>query len=313
MSTMIPLTGTSILEFTPTELDQHKPKPVFHIRVPTFAMRDKISAILFQRHFIPPTMSQARGILIDALYELAGPDGEAQADDDASFLESYWTRAEVHEQLVEGWQLRMAERLFDQAQGVPLEKLGPAEPVPPAPYTMREQARQARLVTDVLERHDKYRTYQARFMVQQEEENEITVRLFLLGWENCGPVKARRDSLDRLEPDCIEELRVWLRDEGAHRAWDATVAKVKEQFGAPRGLEKNSDSPPGSNSSQTGSADLSGDLETNAGGSTTSTTTPIPRTDSPETSAESPNSRSGKRPTRGKASAPRSNGRTAKA
>ena len=290
---MIPLSGASVIAMTPEFFKQDeklKDKPTFFVRVPTFQMRDKMAAILFQRGLIPTTMSQSRGILIDALYELYD---EPTADDHASFLESYWTRAEVHEELVGAWQIREAQRLFDIGMGV--KKDLPAEPIPPAPFTMREQARQARIVTEVLNTHEAYRAYQARFMVQQQEEDAMLVRLFLDRWENCGEVRSERDALDRLTEECIEELRGWLQEQGATSAWDEITGAVKSQFGASGRLEKNFDSPLGSNSSQTGSQTSSGDLATNDGNLTTSSTTPIPSGRSPATTGSSRNSRSGKK------------------
>jgi hypothetical protein len=176
---------------------------------------------------------------------------------------------------------------------------------------MREQAKQARIISDALTRHDGYRSYQARFMVANEEEEEMTVRLFLKGWRGATslkevqhpkearpphflPPEAEIDSMDLLTKPCIEGLRQWLADQGAHGAWDEIKAAVRAQFGAPERLEKNSGSPLGTNSSQTGLPISSGDLATSDGNSTTSSITPIPNTRSPATSGASRSSRSGK-------------------
>lgn len=317
-SNMIPLTGMDIIEFTPAELLGHTPKPTFFIRVPTFAMRDKMAAILFQRGHIPATLAQSRGILIDALYELAGPEGEAQADDDATFLESYWTRAQVHEEITEGWQIREAQRLFDIAHGVPPDKV-PQEPMPPAPYSMREQARQARITMFVLENSETFRTYQARFLAQQEEEDEAVMRLFIDHWTGCivrlgdepiDEIKAERDELDRLTLPCIEALRGWLNEQGAKQAWDAIKVKVRSQFGNPGGLEKNLDSPSDMNSNLTGSPIQSDALASSGGSSTALSIDRIPGLGSAAISGASRNSRSG---SKGKPrTARQKNGRTAK-
>jgi hypothetical protein len=296
---MIPLSGTDILEFTPTELREgFDPVPTFRIRIPTFAMRDKMAAILFQRGFTPATISQSRGILINALYELYD---EPTADDHATFLESYWTRNEVHEELMTGWQIREAQRLFDIAHGVPREKL-PQEPMPPAPYTMREQARQASIITTVLDKSEEYKTYQSRFMVQEEEENEMILRLFIAGWsglidrsgETETEVKPVRDEMDRLTLDSIERARQWLADRGAQNAWAEVLRQVRSQFGAPAVLEKNFDSPLDTNSSLTGLQTSSGALETKGGSSTTSSITPTRASKSKGISGASRNSRSDK-------------------
>ncbi len=291
MQDMIPLTGMQTVEFTPkafrAEVD---PEVKFIIRVPTFQMRDKMAALLFQRGFIPATLSQSRGILIDALYDLFD---EATADDYATFLESYWTRSEVHEELIQGWQIQEAQRIFDLAMGA--KGVPTATPIPPAPFTMREQARQARIVTEVLERSDRYRTYQARFMSAQEEEDEMLTRLFVAGWSGIDEAPAERDGQDRLTMDCMEAVRGWLRDAGADTAWDEVKAAVRANFGGSRGLEKNLDSPLGSNSSQTGSPDSSGDLAISDGSSTGSSTTPTPASRSRPRKGGSRNSPSGPR------------------
>lgn len=291
MSNIIPLSGLATNEFVPSAFrtDAEGAKvPTFHIRIPTFQMRDKMAALLFQRGFIPATLSQGRGILIDALYELYD---EATADEYASFLEGYWTRSEVHDEIVMGWQLQEAQRLFDISVGVASSK-APRLPLPEAPFTMREQARQARIVTEVLERSDRYRAYQARFMSTEAEETEMLMRLFLAGWSNVGDVLAVFDDMQRLTNDSIEALRGWLQDNGDPGSWDEIVRAVKANFGAPAVLEKNSDSPLDTNSNLTGLQISSGDLATSDGSSTASSTAPIPASASPATSDASRNSRS---------------------
>lgn len=311
MSNMIPLTGMDTLEFVPSAFEGEGNPPTFFIRIPTFAIRDKMAAILFQRGLIPAVVSMGRAILIDALYDLYE---EVEAEDAATFLEGYWSKADVYEELLKAWQIREAQRIFD----VTMVKKGlEQEPLPTAPYTMRDQARQARIISDALTRHEGYRSFQARFMVQQEEEEEVTVQLFLLGWKNCVTkdentrieIVPQRDEADRLTPDCVEGLRHWLAREGAPAAWDEIKNKVKEQFGAPGRLEKNSDSLLDMNSSLIGSQTSSGDSETSGGSSTTSSTTPTPATRSSQaTSGASRRSRSGKS---GKSkTAERSNGQT---
>jgi hypothetical protein len=313
-SNMIPLSGMTLIDFTPSQLQEgFDPKPVFFIRVPTFAMRDKMAAILFQRGMVPPTITESRGILIDALYELYIAEhgatlGEAKADEDAAFLEEYWTKAEVHEELVNAWSIREATRLFDVAHGVPRDKVD-QEPIPPAPYTMREQAKQARITMHVIHNHERFRAYQARFVSQGQEESDGIMRLFLSHWTGCGDVEAERDELDRLTTDCIEKLRGWLQENGAHEAWDAVVSMVKSQFGAPGGLEKNLGSPSGMNSNLTGLLTQNEELASSDGSSTTSPTEAIPGSGSQEISGKSRGSRSGKSG-RSKA-APRRSGRTA--
>lgn len=288
---LIPLSGTHIAEFVPSAFnDRVIDQPTFFVRTPTFAMRDKMAAVLFQRGLIPTTTAQSRGILIDALYDIHE---ETVADDYAAFLESFWTREEVHQELVNAWQIQEANRLVDVAQGV--KSPMPQVPIPPAPYTMREQARQARIVTEALDRHEFYRSYQARILVQQEEEDAMTMRLFLDGWKNCGEAKASRDEMDRLTEDSVEQVRQWLVDEGAPEAWNEVKNRVRQQFGQAGITEKNSDSPLDTNSSQTGSQTSSGDLEISDGSSTTS---PIEQTREPgsqETSASSRNSRSARK------------------
>lgn len=305
MSNIIPLSGLETDEFVPTAFrsDVEGAKvPTFYIRIPTFQMRDKMAALLFQRGFIPATLSQGRGILVDALYELYD---EATADEYAAFLEEYWTKAEVHDEVVMGWQMQEAQRLFDISVGVASKK-APSLPLPEAPFTMREQARQARIVTEVLERSDRYRAYQARFMSVEAEETEMLMRLFLARWTNVGTVTPVVDDMARLTNDCIEALRRWLHDNGGPGAWDEIVAAVKSKFGAPAVLEKNSDSPLDTNSNQTGLQISSGDSATSDGSSTESSTAPTPGSASPETSGALPSLPS--KPTARK----RRTGRTAK-
>ncbi len=305
---MIPLSGLDTTAFVPTAFLTNEgsipeaPEVRFWIRVPTFAIRDKMAALLFERGLVPATMSQSRGILVDALYDLHD---EATADEYASFLEGFWTRQELHEEVVQGWQIQEAQRLFDISVKPELAESTPQMPIPPAPYSMREQARQARIVMDALDRSERYRTYQARFMVQQEEESEMVTRLFLQGWDGPGlaPLEARRDALDRLEQASIEAIRGKLEEIGAPEAWAEVVKAVRDQFGAPGGLEKNSGSPLDTNSSQTGSPTQSDASESSDGSSTGSPTGPTPGSASPETSDKSPGSPSGRR-TRTKKSGP---------
>lgn len=288
---LIPLTGMNKIEFTPKDFDPGPDAPTFFIRVPTFAIRDKLEAIIFQRGLIPVTMWQGRALLVDALFDLYP---EAEAEEKAAFLEDYWTKSNVHDEVIQAWQLREAQRLFDISMGV--RKPLPQEPVPPSPFGMRDQSRQSRIITDALNNHEPYRSFQARFMVQEEEHEEMTIRLFLDGWKNCGWADAERDETDKLTEDCIEQVRNWLAHEGAPTAWDEVKRTVKEQFGAPGKLEKNSDSPLDTNSSLNGLQTSSGDTETSDGSSTKSSITPTRDTNlSAATSDGLPNSPSGKK------------------
>lgn len=306
MSTLIPLSGTDIETFVPSAFDAEKddPCPKFYIRVPTFQMRDKMAALLFQRGFIPATQGQSRGVLINGLYELymeEDPEGgEAKADEDAAFLEGYWTRSEVHDEIVQGWQMQEASRLFDVAMGVPDAKTERL-PLPPAPFTMREQARQAAIVTHMLEHHAPYRNYQARFMAQEAEETELLTRLFIEGWDGLEEVKPTRDKLERLTMDCMEGARKKLAEMGAPDAWGEVVAQIRAHFGGSESLRKNSASPLDTKSSQNGSRTSSGDTGTSDGSSTKSFISAIPETELPETSAAShslPSANSGNRKAR---------------
>lgn len=298
---MIPLSGLQTTPFVPTAFkgDAGEPRVRFWMRVPTFAIRDKMAGLLFERGLIPATTSQSRGLLIDVLYDLHE---EGVADEHATFLEAFWTQQELHEELVTGWQMKEAERLFDITVKPELADKLPQNPIPPAPYSMRDQAKQSRIVMDALARSERYRTYQARFMVQQEEETEMVVRLFLQGWDGEGlaPLEARRDELDRLEADSIEAIRGRLQEEGAPEAWAEVVAAVRAQFGAPGGLEKNSGSPLATSFNPTGSQTPSGELETSDGSSTESPIAPTPASASRATSKGSRNSQSEQRAPRKK-------------
>jgi hypothetical protein len=298
MSNMIPLSGMETIEFVPSAFEGQENPPTFFIRVPTFAIRDKMAAILFQRGLIPATVPMGRAILIDALFELYD---EAQAEEEAAFLEGFWTKAEIHDELTQAWQIREAQRIFDLGMGV--KKDLPQEPIPQAPFSMREQARQARIISDALDRHERYRSFQARFMVSQQEEEDMTIRLFLKGWKNCvdrsgefGEIEvcAAHDDMDRLLESSIEAVRQFLSDQGAPTAWDEIRQAVKNQFGAPEALRKNFDSPLDTNSSQNGLLNSSGDLAISDGNSTTSSITPARNTGSPLTSGGSSRSRGGK-------------------
>lgn len=286
MSNIIPLSGLATVEFVPSPFrGDSKIKPTFLIRIPTFQMRDKMASLLFERGFIPATLSQGRGILIDALYDLYD---EGTADEHASFLESYWTKSEIHDEMLLAWQMQEGQRLFDISVGVDPGK-ATGMPIPPAPFTMREQARQARIVTEVLERHDRYRAYQARFMSTQAEEDEMLVRLFIGGWTGVGDVKPQWDDMQRLTDNCIEAARGWLEQADGSAAWAEVVNEVKAKFGAPAVLEKNSASPLDTNSNPTGSRISSGDLATSDGSSTVLSTDRTPGSASPETSGALPN------------------------
>jgi hypothetical protein len=315
MDNLIPLSGMETIEFVPSDFKDSKDPPTFIIRVPTFSIRDKMGAILFQRGLIPVTDGQTRAVLIDALFELYP---EAEAEEYAAFLEDYWTKAEVHNELIQGWQLQEAQRIFDIGMGV--KKDLPQAPIPQAPFQIRDQARQARIISDALHRHEGYRSFQARNMVAREEEEEMTVRLFLFGWKNCVTkdgegvsieVNPVRDDLDRLTTDCIEGVRQWLAEQAAFGAWDEVKQAIQNQFGAQGRLEKNSVSPLDTNSSQSGSLISSGDLGISDGNSTGSSIIPTRDTKSPATSGASRSLRGGRN---GKSrAASRKSGQTAEA
>lgn len=290
-SDYIPISAREIIEFTPTFFTEHAPeqRPVFQVRVPTFATRDKMGAILFQQGLIPISPEQSRAVMIDALYKIF-PEGEAE--DHATFLEGYWTRAELHKGAIEEWEIQEAARIFDEGMGAP--KKDPT-PLPVPPFTPRESARATRLSVVCLEKSAELRELQSRHSSYEAEQAALLNRLFIAGWSNI-PVDVAVEG-NKLTEQAVEDVRGWLQGQGAHTAWGEVTAFVNKQFGVNGGLEKNSESPPALNSKANGSNRSTTASDASDGSWTGSNTGRPPRSASRRQSGKSSGSRSGRKAT----------------
>jgi hypothetical protein len=272
---------------------------VFRLHVPTYAQRDTLGSLLFRHGMIPLTVEHGRAVLISEIYEVYAlpdedgtvPAGKQKGDPDeiAGFLESYWQRAEIHNQAVEQWQMQEIERFKDELAGAPAREGDPA-PIPP--FTTRETARAQMLAMDMLEWSERYRECQSRYGEEEANEMLMLFRVFTAGWEGLNTLVVV-DTLGKLTEATVEALRKELEELGAPQVYREVVAEIRRQCGVSKELEKNSESPLGVDSNPSGLNERSVELDASAGNSTTSSTTPAPRSASRRTSSTSSSSRSG--------------------
>lgn len=306
--TRIHLSTRGLHEFTPPELAETSPAVAFQIHIPSYELRDTLSSLLFAHGLVPVSPEHGRSVLISELYEVYAlpepgsdnpPEGKLLGDPDemASFLEGYWQRAEIYGRMNEQWALQEKERLFDELQGA---DVADAEPLPVAPFTPRETARAQRIAVEMLDLSEPYRALQSRYGDEEARENLMMFRLFVAGWTGLE-TKVARDETGKIQSETIELLREELGRLGAHEAYRDIIREIRSLFIISGETEKNSVSPRGPGSSPSGSQASSVELDASAGAWTESNTGPTRSSASPETTATSSSSRSGRATKKGKA------------
>lgn len=291
------ISAKGLHEFTPEGLKGRDPECRFWLHIPTFAQRDGIAQLMFSSGVMPVTVEHGRAVLISELFNIFAlpdpetgevPEGMQEGDPDeiASFLEGYWQRADVYEEVLGQWALQEKERLIDQLHGAE-ERDGYAMPAPP--YTTRETARAKRLSMEMLEWSESYRKLQALYASYNEREDLMLFRLFCAGWVGLE-AKPGHLKTGPLTEDCVESLREELAridPINPNQFYLELVREIRDLMGIDKETEKNFASPPGLDSSPSGSDARSAESANGGGSWTGSSIEPIPPSESPPISATS--------------------------
>lgn len=315
----IHLSAKGLHTFTPEGLKDRDPEVVFHIWIPTFAQRDSLSQLLFSFNVMPVTIDHGRSVMLSELYEVYDPNPataekriiEQEDPDDAdktieieveklrgdpdemaAFLEGYWQRADIYEQIIGQWAIQEKERLIDQFHGA--DKTD-ANAMPDPPYTPRETARAKRIAMEMLELSPAYCRLQSRYADYDAREDRMLFRLFVAGWTGfeARPVRLKAGPLTE---QCVEQLREemsTLHDDD-NQFYLEVVSEIRALMKIDQETEKNSASPRGQSSSLSGSDARSGESDGGDGSWTASNTEPVPSLESAPTSDTSLTSASGK-------------------
>lgn len=322
-------------QFSPPDLQKMEPMPVFHLWVPTFAQRDSISQLVFQHGVMPVTPEQGRSVLISELYAVYDTDPDAEGagkrwveqpdpanpdetiqvqvpkkrgdpDEMAGFLEGFWQRADIYEQIIQDWALQEKERILDEFHGADRKD---GTPMPGAPYTPRESARAKMIATGMLDDSSNYRDLQSKYADYASREDLVLFRLFCAGWDGLKTVPVST-KVGPLSAACVEALRAELAPldpADPNHFYREVVQEIRQLMVVDRETEKNFASPLGIDSSPSGSEARSGGSDDGNGGWTESIIEPAPASASQPTSDTSSSSRSeveGPKPKPGRTEAP---------
>lgn len=316
------LSAKGLWEFTPSPLEKTEPKPVFYFHIPTYAQRDSLSQLLFSQNCIPVTVEHGRSVLLSELYEVydldpnnapmrtverevEDPDHEGEfliqtvdvpklkgdPDEIAAFLEGYYQRADIYQEIIQEWGIQEKERLLDVIHGADKAEV---TPIPPPPFTPRETARAKRLSMDMLDLSDHYRQLQSRYADYDAREDLMLFRLFCAGWDGmvAQPVFLRTGLMAESSVERLREETARLDPENPNQIYLELVSEIRSLMAVDKELEKNSASPLGNGSSQSGSRTRSAESDNGDGpwmGSNTELARP---SESATTSATSSSSQS---------------------
>lgn len=303
MTQVIPLSTVGLHSYVSPVLATGKDdEPTFQIHIPSYAQRDKMASLLFAHGLIPITPEHGRAVLISEIYEVYAmpapgedvpPPGKQLGDPDeiASFLEGYWQRTEIYQEMVGQWAIQEKERLLDIGHGADeadLVKL----PQPQGPYTIRETSRAQQISLEMLQHSTKFRELQSRYGDQEANEALMLFRVFVAGWSGFETEPVIHAS-GKLTAECVEQLRAELAERlKAPVVYEDVVREIRSLMGVDKVTEKNSESPLGIGSSPSGSQASSVESDASGGAWTGSNTEPAPPSASRRTSATSSSSRS---------------------
>jgi hypothetical protein len=282
----VPMTSGPTMPFIPDALGTFVPaegdKPAyriphpeieFHLHVPTWEDRDMVSLRMYAMGVRDVTADQIQNLIISELFEVL--QNEDDADEQARFLEGYWSRQKQHNVDLQEWAEQEQIRQGDELESG--KKFEPTLP-PPANTTARERAFVNLIVADVTDGSQRLRDKLADQQLYQKRFGLTVARLTLAGWKGLNTTAAfdPRPALDAqtLTKATIESLRGELMDlDGTGAAWEELVRACEMQFDFPRSAEKNSHSPVESSSPPDGSTTKNTESESSDGSSTTNEVT----------------------------------------
>jgi hypothetical protein len=254
------------------ELGHVIPHPTisFQLRVPGWDDRDMIAARLYSLGVREVSSDQIRSLMISELYSIF-PD-EAEADDNARFLEGFWQRQQQFSLATAEWDEQEAIRRQDAIiAGIEFE----AAPRPVETTSPRERARAALLTSDLTDGSERLRNKLTDQNLYNMRYAALMVRLVVAGWMGLKTEAAfePRLALDApvLSKATVDSLRSELMElDGTGAAWDELAAACEAAYDLPSSAEGNSSSQPGSSSLPAGSETKSTASDTSDGKSTSS-------------------------------------------
>jgi len=273
----LPFTIDALGTFVPPnpdlgELGHVIPHPTikFQLRVPGWDDRDMIAARLYSLGVREVGSDQIRSLMISELYNIF-PD-EAEADDNARFLEGFWQRQHQFALAKMEWDEQEAIRRQDAI----IAKI-PFEPAPQPVETTspRERARAALLTSDLTDGSERLRNKLTDQNLYTQRYASLMARLVIAGWMG---LKTEATFEPRLALDApvlskatVDSLRSELMElDGTGAAWDELTAACEAAYDLPSSAEGNSSSQPGSSSLPAGSETKSTASDTSDGKSTSS-------------------------------------------
>jgi hypothetical protein len=297
----IPLTAKRTDTFSLPSLEGTPKAFTVQIRIPTPSERDTIGGRLFELGLAPVSDETIRAHMVDELYKidwaadageqllatLSTPEERAAyneriAEEKAEFLDSYWSRQALDNEIQAAWMEKETQRLLDEEAGAPPRE---PTPLPKKLIKLRDHSRGQITVNDIVARSERVRHLSAQRGDYARRQAELMVRLQLLRISPEDPaafLKAEKEAgvqvtLDRgddglVTVDAIDRLREFIGD----TAWRELVERVDAHYSLSETERKNSDSPLGKQSDQTGSPAPSGDSGNSDGESTRSPTGPAP-------------------------------------
>lgn len=297
----IPLTAKRSDVFSLPSLEETPKALSVQIRIPTPSERDTLGGRLFELGLSPVSDETIRAHMVDELYKidwaadageqllatLTTPDERAAynekiAEEKAEFLDSYWSRQELDNQVTADWLEKEQQRLLDQQEGAPARE---PTPMPNKLIKLRDHSRGQIMVNDIIARSERVRSLSAQRGDYARRQAELMVRLQLMTLtptdkaafkeaekETGVEVKLERGDDGLITVDAIDALREFI----GNTAWGELVERVDGHYSLRETERKNSVSPPVKPSDQTGSQERSGDSANSGGESTASLTGPAP-------------------------------------
>jgi hypothetical protein len=162
-------------EFAPPSLEGQPNATIVILDVPTPAERDRIGTRLFELGIIAITRDKIRAVLIDELYVLHS---EIEADELASFLDTYWLRMSSFEAARQDWITAEGHRLLEVAIGATDR---PSAPMPKSPVKPRDEARATLIVNEITDRSPRLRSLFAAQLDYEQRIEAMTARLAIKG------------------------------------------------------------------------------------------------------------------------------------
>jgi hypothetical protein len=201
MNLPIPTTDTPV-EFTPpTLLEQHNleaksaapksigPAPIFLVKPASEIDYEKLGFELFRHNIAPPTQDTFRAAMIDEIFNIYG---DADGEEKAALLDSYWSAEDVYNGEIEAWQVQDRQRRFDEANGAP--KRAP-EPLPTRTMGLRDRNKATLLAEEMRRASPRLRNLVVEMSSFGPKQSAGIARLTIDGWSGVETPFAKENGI----------------------------------------------------------------------------------------------------------------------